>query len=119
MASQFAIDTLISEKRARHPELLNPLTWPALQRVCAREGVLLFRGPLPADAALVSIGGRHAIVLNSDLPARRHTYRAAHELAHAWLHAPTEPTIYLMSADVQDRREDEAEYVALRLMQGW
>jgi Zn-dependent peptidase ImmA (M78 family) len=113
------MDALLRGKRQIHPELRHPLTWGAVQAVCRREGVLIKKGPLPADAVLLAALGSAVIVLNSDLPPRRHTYRAAHELAHWWLHSDRELTIYRMSEDVRDEREDEAEYIALRLMQGW
>lgn len=113
------MDALISAKRERHPELRIPLTWTVFQLVCEREHVPVVFGPLPADGVVITGLGSAAIVLNSELHPRRHTYRGAHELAHVWLHQDDEVPVYLMSDDQHDPREDEAEYVALRLMQGW
>jgi Zn-dependent peptidase ImmA (M78 family) len=111
---------MLESKRERHPELRAPLAWPTLMSVCEREGVAISYGPLPCDAMLLARLGSAVIVLNSELHPRQHTYRAAHELAHWWLHGDREAAFYTMRDPVaHDAREDEAEYMALRLMQGW
>ena len=77
-------------------------------------------GPLPNDAVLLSGLGTAVIVLNNELHPRRHTYRGAHELAHWWFHSEHGPVLYTMSDPTsRDPREDEAEYIAMRLLQGW
>lgn len=120
MTTQAQIDALLEGKRLTHPELRDPLTWEGFQRVCEREGVAIAHGPLPSDAVLLSGLGTAVIVLNCELHPRRHTYRGAHELAHHWLHTESEPVVYTMCDPlIADAREDEAEYVALRLLQGW
>jgi len=120
MATQARLEALLEGKRMTHPELREPLSWEGLRQVCAREGVSIVSGELPADAVLLSGLGTAVIVLNRELHPRRHTYRAAHELAHHWLHAEREPVIYTMRDPLAyDEREDDAEYVALRLLQGW
>lgn len=120
MASIDALDSLVAEKRRRHPELREALTWTALQVVCEREGVPIVNAPLAVDALLLTGLGTSVIMLNSRLDPRRHTYRAAHELAHHWIHSSREPVIYTMrDLAAPDPREDEAEYVATRLLQGW
>lgn len=120
MRSEARLDAIVEAKRARHPELREPLTWTTFQKVCEREGVRLAKGPLPVDAVLMSALDTAVIVLNSELDERRHTYRGAHELAHHWAHSSHEPVIYTMR-DVwaPDPREDDAEYIATRLLQGW
>lgn len=120
MATEMRMDALLKAKRRRHPELRQPLSWESLQAVCARERIRIAYGPLPADAVLIAGLGTSVIVLNSELPPRRHTYRGAHELAHAWLHVSSGPVFHTMrDGNEHDPREDEAEYVATKLMQGW
>lgn len=120
MTTEASVDAVLREKRACHPELRRPLDWPGVQEVCAREGVRITHGPLPADAVLLAAHGTAVIVLNNELHPRRHTYRVAHELGHWWLHTAPGRTVYQMRDPLaHDQREDEAEYVALRLMQGW
>lgn len=120
MATPAALEALLEGKRLTHPALREPLTWDALRQVCQREGIAIVSGDLPAEAVLLSSLGTAVIVLNRGLHPRRNTYRAAHELAHHWLHADHELVIYTMCDPLtHDEREDEAEYVALRLLQGW
>lgn len=120
MASTAELDAIVTEKRARHPELLKPLSWSAFQRVCRREGIPVAHAPLPTDAVLLTALGTAAIVINSELDVRRHTYRGMHELAHHWCHSSREPVIYTMrDFGTPDEREDDAEYIATRLLQGW
>jgi len=120
MATQAQLDALLEGKRTRHPELREPLSWEGFRQVCEREGVSITVGPLSVDAVLLSALGTSVIVLNCELHPRRHTYRGAHELAHHWLHSEHEPVIYTMrDLGAPDRREDDAEYVATRLLQGW
>lgn len=120
MGSTTELDAIVRAKRARHPELRGPVTWAGVQAVCAREGIPVRPGPLPVDAVLLSALGTAAIVINRGLHPRRHTYRVVHELAHHWAHTSDEPVIYTMrECDASDPREDEAEYIATRLLQGW
>src|SRR4051812_42207289 len=83
-----AIKAVIDQKAERHPELARALTWPGLVRICAREDVAIrkSRGRMPRMAQLVPYAGGWTIVLNREAPERRHTYLAAHELGHLWLH---------------------------------
>jgi Zn-dependent peptidase ImmA (M78 family) len=118
--SEAQLDAIVEAKRARHPELRAPLTWSAFQAVCDRKGIPIRHGPLTTDAVLMSALGTAVIVLNSQLDVRRHTYRGAHELAHHWAHGSREPVLYTMrDLAGPDEREDEAEYIATRLLQGW
>jgi Zn-dependent peptidase ImmA (M78 family) len=118
-----AIQAVLTAKRLLHPELHRSLTWRGLQRVCARERVGLALRAMDEEAQLVCILGKATILVNSDLPARRHTYRAVHELAHLWLHVdPAEgraATIYNFSGyDGDDPREAEAEFLASLILGG-
>lgn len=111
-------------KRAQHPELARRLTWRSLQRICAREGVRLHVVAMEDDAQLVGYMGRWFILVNADAPPRRHTYYAAHELAHLWIHVDAEEgrdaVVYNFSryGGPPDPREDDAEWLATVLCQG-
>ena len=97
-----------------------PITWAGFQAVCEREGIPVVQRSLPTDAVLMSALGSAVIVINSELDVRRHTYRGVHELAHHWANSSREPVIYTMrDLAGPDEREDEAEYIATRLLQGW
>lgn len=113
------IAEVIAAKRQVHPELARPLRWPGLQRILAREDVGLFVVPMPAhfNAQLVPYLDSWSILINSTLPARRHTYFAAHELGHLWLHHDRYferwETVYHMSHTWEaDPEEDDAELFA-------
>ena len=119
------IAAVIDRKREHHPELARALTWPGLSRMCAREGVRLrtSREPLPRPAQLVPFAGRWAILLSRDAPFRRHTYLAAHELGHLWLHhdstAERWERVYNMEIGwYDDPREDDAETFASLVLAG-
>jgi hypothetical protein len=112
---------VLAAKRALHPELARPLTWRGLQRVLAREGVRLRLVPLVEPAQLAGFRGTWAILVNADLPPRRHTYYAAHELGHLWLHVdPAEgrgaKVYHFDHYDGDDPREEEAELLATWLL---
>jgi hypothetical protein len=114
---------IIDAKRESHPELDRPLTWPAVQRILARERVRLYVQTLPNPARLIRFGQRFAIAINSDAPVRRHTYFAAHELGHLWLHVQNEPDTGVVCFHMDrewhaDPREDDAEYFATVLLNG-
>lgn len=120
MRSTAELDALVEAKRTRHSELRAPLTWAGFQAVCARERVPIAYGALPTDAVLLTALGTAVIVINGTLDVRRHTYRGMHELAHHWAHSTREPVLYTMrDVGAPDEREDEAEYIATRLLQGW
>lgn len=113
------IGRVLARKCIQHPELSHPLRWSGLRRICEREdvGLLVQRLPRPRPAELVPYSGTWTIVLSSDAPARRHTYYAAHELAHLWLHHDPVMTrsakIYTFDDwSCPDPREDEAEHAA-------
>jgi Zn-dependent peptidase ImmA (M78 family) len=113
---------VIDAKREAHPELHEPLTWNALQRILAREGVRLHIRRLRNHAQLIRYGSDFHIVVSSELPARRHTYAAAHELGHLWLHIENLPdtgtACFHMDTEWRaDPREDDAEYFATVVMQ--
>lgn len=113
-------DRILEEARALHPELRRPLTWNGLLAVLRRERIQVVHAPLSRPAALISGLGTHVLLLNSDLPPRRHTYYAAHEYAHAKLHVGEgeEPCFFMDHDWGDDPREDEAEYFAACLLGG-
>lgn len=112
-----AIAAVIERKKAHHPELASPLRWDGLRRILDREGVLLGLVPLSHPAMLTCHERMWIILVNSALPARRHTYYAAHELGHLWLHVDQDADrwqrVYHMDPNWQDDpREDDAELFA-------
>lgn len=114
---------MLEAKRLLHPELHRPLSWRGLQRIAAREGIGLHLRRLAEEAQLVRFYGTFSILVNADLPPRRHTYRAAHELAHLWLHvdrAEGRGRIVFNFGDFagDDARELEAETLATLLLGG-
>ena len=114
------VDRVLEEKRGIHPEARVPLGWNGLLAILRRERISVVYAPLLRPAALLTNRGISVLLLNSDLPPRRHTYYGAHELGHAWLHADTE-TEACFHMDVvwpDDPREDEAEYCAACLLGG-
>jgi Zn-dependent peptidase ImmA (M78 family) len=112
---------VLAAKVRQHPELRDPLDWPTLLAVAHREEVDVLARPLTVPAKLVRFAGRYAIVVNANEHPRRHTYRAAHELGHLWLHvddAEGRDTQSFNFSDFAspDAREDEAELVAAWLL---
>lgn len=117
----YNIDQIIQVLRDTHPEMRKPVTWSVMRRVLKKEGITLTLLPLTADAKLIAMGGVSIMAIRQDAPRARHTYFAAHEYAHIPLHAPAaDEVVFNMSPCwPDDPREDEAEYFAQRLMQGW
>lgn len=110
-----AIAAVIERKSLVHPELHAPLRWDGLLRVLQREGVILARVPLDWPGQLFACEGMWILLINSDAPARRHTYIGAHELGHLWLHTDGDAwtPCYQMTVDwPDDPREDDAELFA-------
>lgn len=119
------IVAVIGRKRETHHELARALTWPALVRICDREGIRIrvSREPIPRRAQLVPYGGRWTILINRSSPARRHTYDGAHELGHLWLHHDRQhdrgERVYNMDTHwADDPREDDAELFASLVLMG-
>lgn len=77
-----------------------------------REGIRLFRAPIATPAALLVLGSRAAIVLDSRLPVGKQSYYLAHELGHLWAHGDAEPVYYIGDGSVAEDREDEADVLA-------
>jgi Zn-dependent peptidase ImmA (M78 family) len=77
---------VVRAKRDTHPELSEPLTYATLRQILAREDVVLLHGACERPAQLVQYWGRWHIVIDTDVPRRRHLYYATHELGHLWLH---------------------------------
>lgn len=111
---------VVEDQRAQHPELRRRLTWNGARAILRRLRIEVVYAPGVSEAALVCMGGVTVVLLNSDVPPRRHTYRLAHELAHYWLHADREAEpVYRMDAMwPDDTREDEAELVATVMLGG-
>lgn len=117
------IRAVIEAKKRVHPELRRRLGWHGLQRILAREGVALRVMALPDPAQLVSYRGRWTILLNADLPTRRHMWAVAHEIGHLWLHHDHtcerwERVYHLEHEEGPDPREDDAEIFAACLLGG-
>ena len=119
------INREIDRRRETHPELSRALTWPALQRICAREEIAIrvSSGHMPRLAQLVPCFGAWTILLSKDAPMRRHTYLAAHELGHLWLHHDRQhgrsERVYNMAEHwPDDPREDDAELFAQLVLMG-
>lgn len=119
------ISSVIARKRELHPELARALSWPGIQRICEREGVDLFvaKSRMPRLAQLVPYDGAWSIMISHDAQVRRHTYLAAHELGHLWLHhdATSErwERVYNMDRNwADDPREDDAEMFATLVLAG-
>jgi hypothetical protein len=111
---------VVAEKRRQHSrELRGALTWNGLLAILHRERIPVVRTPLVRSAALLSGGGVTVMLLNADVPGRRHLAFAAHELAHAWLHVHEGSEVCFHMDDVWpegDAREDEAELLATWLL---
>lgn len=114
------VDRVLAAVRERHPELRRRLSWNGLAAVLRRERIQVVRVPMRTPAALLHRGGVSILMLNSDLPPRRHTYYCAHELGHHFLHADQElePVFHMDVIWPDDPREDEAEYFAACLLGG-
>jgi hypothetical protein len=118
------IQRVLREKRVQHPELVDPLSWPTLQRICRRENIGLVVAPWPRAAGLVQYDGQWTIVIDSKLYSRHHTSFAAHELGHLWLHvdhspfARNEVCMNFSWEASEDPREDEADFFAHALIYG-
>lgn len=117
------IYAVLAAKRFVHPELHRPLTWKGLQRICAREDVGIYVRPHAEAAQLVVYDGGWGIIVDSRLPARRHTAWAAHELAHLWLHVDRadgrHAAVFNLSGyEGPDPREDDADFLATLLLGG-
>lgn len=119
-----AILQAISERQSIHPELARPLGWHGLHRLLAREGIAVSTASIPEPAMLVQYRGQWTIILNVDLPPRRHMWAIVHELGHLWLHvdrsAPErwERVYHLHEGTGPDDREDDAEMFAACLLGG-
>ncbi|GLC25046.1 hypothetical protein [Roseisolibacter agri] len=118
-----AIVRLYQQMQRQHHELRRELTWPALRRILAREGIALLVRPMPRPGKLLGIDGEWVILVDKRSP-RRHTYYAAHEYAHYKLHVEGCATgryehVYNMDYfEGHDPREGEAEFLASLLLGG-
>jgi hypothetical protein len=118
------IRQVLKDKRVQHPELVDPLSWRSLQRICRREDVELLVAPCPTPARLAHLADCWAIIVDSKLPARHHTSYAAHELAHLWLHVDdaiggrVDVCMNFTFPDTADPREDEADFFAHAIIYG-
>lgn len=115
------IRRVLAAKVTQHSELVRPLTWTTLRRICAREDVDLVVVPIPKPARLLRFDGLWTIGVSSRHPARRHTYFAAHELGHLWLHVDDADGRHVRCYNFDDYtsddpREEEAETVAAWLL---
>jgi hypothetical protein len=115
------IRRVLAAKALTHPELHAPLTWNALRGVLAREDVALEVRPIAKPARLIGFDGLWGVVVSSRFPARRHTYFAAHELGHLWLHVDDADGRHVRCFNFDDYtspdpREEEAETVAAWLL---
>lgn len=119
------VTAVIERKRTVHPELTRALGWSGLLRICERERIRVRRStePIGRPAQLVPFAGRWTILLNRLAPPRRHTYLAAHELGHLWLHHDRLherwEQVYNMDTHwADDPREDDAELFAALVLMG-
>lgn len=117
------IQAVLRAKSEEHPELRRRLCWPGVQRICARENVALLRTVIPRPSMLVQWRGAWAILLSTKGNQRRHTWYAAHELAHLWLHhdplgARAQRVYTFDDWSCPDPREDEAELAATWMLAG-
>ena len=108
-------------KQLQHPELARPLTWNSLRQIMHREGIGLVVRAITTPARLLGFRGQWTIVVDANQPARRHTYYAAHEVGHAWLHVDDADGRHVCVYNVEaatsaDPREDEAETAAAWLL---
>jgi hypothetical protein len=114
---------VLRQKRVEHPELVDPLSWRTLQRICRREDVELIIAPCPRPARLAQLDDGWSIIVDSKLHARHHTSWGAHELAHLWLHVDPgggrlEACMNYSWDASTDPREDEADFLAHALIYG-
>lgn len=111
---------VLEAARVIHPELRRPLTWNGARAVCRRLEIPLVFHRMPRAGRVVALLGTPVIVLNPDVPPRRHTMVLAHEIAHVLLHVERDgEAVYHMDACwPDDPREDEAEVLATLLLGG-
>jgi hypothetical protein len=108
--------------RRRYPaELRGALTWNGLRSILGAERIPLVPTTMVRPAALIAGGGVAVMLINNNVPGRRHLAFAAHELAHRYLHAHEDDgaaeVCYHMDVDwSEDPREDEAELLAVWLL---
>jgi hypothetical protein len=118
------IQHVLRQKRLQHPELVDPLSWHSLQRICRREGIGLVVAPWPRPAGLVQFDGKWTVVIDSGQHPRHHTSYAAHEIGHLWCHVDqshTDRADFCMNftyPESADPREDEADFFAHALLYG-
>jgi hypothetical protein len=116
------LDQIIRAKRRRHPELRRPMDWTAFRAVCAREGVIVTLADVERPACLFSVAGQWVIVIRR--AGVRHLLPGAHELGHLWAHVDQEPlgryeaTYHMDTEWAEDPREEEADFIAGRLILG-
>lgn len=119
-----ALVAIYRAKRALHPELRGGVTWNGIRRVLVREDIGLFVTPLPQQAQAIHYAGAWSILIDSRLPARRHTMWCAHELAHIWAHHDSRCARhervynYTECTDAHDPREAEADFLATLVLGG-
>ena len=118
-----AIVRIYQRLQAHHHELRRALTWEAMRRILAREGIALLTRPLPRPAKLIGLDGEWAIVVDTR-QVRRRLWYVAHEYAHFKLHVEASSTgqfeqCYNMDEyDGTDPRESEAEFLASLMLGG-
>lgn len=110
----------VKEARQRHPELRVPLTWRRLQQVYDREGILLKRLRIDANADVLGFDGIFVVTINTDAPVKRHARYGAHEYGHIRMHLNRSGEIEKNLSPCQrgDPREFEAELFAALLIIG-
>lgn len=83
-------------------------------------GVPIIWRRMPRDARVVAPLGTPVIVLNPDVPPRRHTAVLAHEIAHVFMHLDARDVVVfnLDACWPDDPREDEAEVLAILMLGG-
>lgn len=116
---------IVERKREVHSELRSALTWAGITQICRRERIRIRKSPEPMTrrAQLIPYRGRWTIMISRDVPPRRHTYLAAHELGHLWLHhdrqhARTDRVYNMDTHWANDPREDDAETFAAIVLMG-
>lgn len=68
----------------RHPELLKPVGWPEVRKICRRESIRLYRAKAPFHGRITRFWGVVVIQINRTLSEKERTAVAMHELAHFW-----------------------------------
>ena len=115
------IRRVLQVKALRFPQLASPVTWNTLRRIIDDEQIEVETMPILRPARLVGFGGVWTMILSSNHPVRRHTYYAAHELGHVWLHVDDADgrdvcSYHFDRDDSNDPREEDAETVAAWLL---